>query len=95
MQNTASISTNKTQHNDLFWLLTHSNNLDSITHIYNLTHLLYTMGLTTVTAAAILAFNALIANAQNYQCECDGLNAPVWKDCKETHSSFSYSADDK
>lgn len=40
------------------------------------------MGLTTVTTIAILAFNALMANAQAYTCECDGLNQPNWDDCK-------------
>ncbi|KAM0701311.1 hypothetical protein Q7P35_011672 [Cladosporium inversicolor] len=46
------------------------------------------MGITTFTAAAILAFNALMANAQNYQCECDGLTAPVWKDCETIASTL-------
>jgi len=40
------------------------------------------MGLTTVTAASILALNAWMTVAQNYVCECDGLDAPVWDDCK-------------
>lgn len=53
------------------------------------------MGITTFTAAAILAFNALMANAQNYQCECDGLTAPVWKDCKDTDSLLSFPANDE
>lgn len=46
------------------------------------------MGVTTVTAAAILAFNALIANAQNFNCECDGLTAPVWDDCETIASTL-------
>ena len=41
-----------------------------------------TMGLITVTAVAVLALNALMANAQAYTCECDGLNQPDWDDCK-------------
>ena len=40
------------------------------------------MGFTTVTKFAVLAFNALKANAQAYTCECDGLNQPNWDDCK-------------
>jgi hypothetical protein len=45
------------------------------------------MGLTTTTAAAILAFNALMASAQSgWSCDCDGLFAPVWKDCKKVQS---------
>jgi hypothetical protein len=47
------------------------------------------MGLTTTTAAAILAFNALMASAQSgWSCDCDGLFAPVWKDCETIVSTL-------
>jgi hypothetical protein len=44
------------------------------------------MGLSTITATAILALGALMTNAQVYTCECDGLDSPVWDDCKATDS---------
>jgi hypothetical protein len=45
------------------------------------------MGLTTITAIAILAFNALMINAQAFTCECDGLDLPDWDDCKRSDGS--------
>ncbi|GAB7332999.1 hypothetical protein MBLNU13_g04695t1 [Cladosporium sp. NU13] len=47
------------------------------------------MGFTTVTTIAILAFNALMAIAQVYTCECDGLDLPNWDDCATIASTLN------
>jgi len=46
------------------------------------------MGFMTITAVAILAFHALMANTQAYSCECDGLVPVDWDDCKEAKGFY-------
>ena len=72
----------KSQHHSAPARLSTSDNLPAKTTLTPCqTYIFHNMGLTTITAVAILAFNALTTNA-NFSCECDGLDAPVWDDCK-------------